>query len=1056
MRFLRRLIGEIIDDRVLDLGAMLAYYAVLSLFPMLLFVVSLALLVLPSGILAQGVHTAAEALPSEVRPILIQRADALIHATSSKFAITGAVLALWGASRGAASLGEALDTLWRRPERRSWLHRQLVAIAVTLVIAVLMIAALALLVVGPMIGDWLSLGRAFDVTWAIARWVGAGVLVLLLWAIVYRFLPDSDRPFRMFTPGACAGVAMWLVMSWGFGVYLAHARSYEATYGTLGGAIVFLTWLWLSNVAMLVGAEIDDVLRGGAPVRAITRKCWQQDALPCTMPAMKTSLACLFLVAGCPNVATDPGQGPGELPPIDGPTVEFDPANAIIPFPNNLILNPMTGKVTLPKQCNEGPATTALRTGVIDKLDGFGTFEATTQATFTDAPDLTSLLASTTTFATNNVVLFKRASGTTAIDPTTATAIPIAIELVQLPRFSTDCSMVTMVQTAVIVPQTPLDESSTYTAAILQGAKTASGDDFIPSFTWALTRQPVDPVTIDANGNVIVNNTPLDPSPGGDANNNGIPDIQELVGIDTLWKAHAAAMTFLAGAGHNNDSVLLAWEFTTQTVTGPLDPAVAGSPAAALDATTPIPNPLSILSGPIAQCAAVGLPAPCTAEDFIDKSLPGACTKSGGYLPCNAVGDIEVSVGAAGGGLASASYQQLTPNPGGTQLNSVPGQWSDPLHPTKVSTAKLDTLIFVPAAAAPATGYPTVVFGHGLGSSKESLAAIAPTLASQGIASVAIDFVDSGSRAVLITTDASLACNGKLSPTANNQCFAPVLSADLGTTRDNIRQTVLDLHQLALATAACGTTKCGALKVDASRINYTGISLGGIIGTTTASTSDFKAAVLDVPGVGLVDILENTLTPQISCSLVDGLIAAGIIMGTPSDITYDAAGNATVTTGTCLIQSGQPGDWRTQPGYQQFAGVARWVLDPADGANFVGKFLTQKRFLIEEVVLDQVVPNIATDDEGALVGLTPGMADISAALPPPASAAIVPATNIWVRYADLGQASGFPGNAFEHASLLRPSSKTSFNGNQFAQPAAGVLGTLRLQVDALTFLLLNQ
>src|SRR5205085_802414 len=114
-------------------------------------------------------------------------------------------------------------------------------------------------------------------------------------------------------------------------------------------------------------------------------------------------------------------------------------------------------------------------------------------------------------------------------------------------------------------------------------------------------------------------------------------------------------------------------------------------------------------------------------------------------------------------------------------------------------------------------------------------------------------------------------CNGaKLDPTRNNQCFAPFLSTDLGTTRDNIRQTVLDLHRLTLATKACGTTACGALKVDASRVNYMGISLGGIIGTTTSSTTDFKAAVLNVPGVGLVDILENTLTPQITCSLVDG------------------------------------------------------------------------------------------------------------------------------------------------------------------------------------------
>lgn len=260
LRFFRKLVHEIVHDDILDLGAMLAYYAVLALFPMLLFVVSLALLVLPHGVLETGIQMAGEAVPAGARSILVDRAHALVEATNSGFAITGAILALWGASRGAAALGTALNKLFEVEETRSWIKRQLIAVTVTLVVAAMMLGALALLVAGPFAAHWIGLGEQFDVIWDIARYIGAGLLVLVVWGIAYRFLPNTKRPFRVFSAGGIVGVILWLAASWGFGVYLGHAGSYEATYGTLGGAIVFLTWLWLSNLALLIGAEINDVL----------------------------------------------------------------------------------------------------------------------------------------------------------------------------------------------------------------------------------------------------------------------------------------------------------------------------------------------------------------------------------------------------------------------------------------------------------------------------------------------------------------------------------------------------------------------------------------------------------------------------------------------------------------------------------------------------------------------------------------------------------------------------------------------------------------------------
>ncbi len=263
-RFFRELGKHFMDDNVQNVGAMMAYYAVMALFPMLVFVLALAMLVLPHSVIDQGVQMAGAAVPPAVRDPLVQRIGSFTQQKHGLYAVLGAVLAMWGARGGLTSLMGALNLMFHKDETRSWLRRQLTAVLVTIGIGVLTVLALGLLVVGPPVGHWFAdrfgLGGAFDLAWGIGRWVGAGVLVMIVWAVIYKFLPNTDAPFRIFTPGAIAGVALWLGMSYAFGVYLGHFNSYEATYGTLGGAIIFLTWLWLSNMALLVGAEVNDIL----------------------------------------------------------------------------------------------------------------------------------------------------------------------------------------------------------------------------------------------------------------------------------------------------------------------------------------------------------------------------------------------------------------------------------------------------------------------------------------------------------------------------------------------------------------------------------------------------------------------------------------------------------------------------------------------------------------------------------------------------------------------------------------------------------------------------
>jgi membrane protein len=263
-RFIRDLEQRLAGDGVQDRAAMMAYYAVMSLFPMLVFVLAIALLVLPQDTVRQGLAMATETMPVSVRDLLGQHVESLLQASHAKLAVLGATLALWGASRGAVAMMAALNDTFHARETRSWLRRQLIALALTIGVAGLAVVSLSLLVIGPLVGRWiadrLGVAHAFDAVWAVGRWVGAACLVMVVWAIIYKFLPNTDAPFRVFTPGALTGVVLWLGASGLLGVYLAHFHSYETTYGALGGAIVFLTWLWISNMAILVGAEINDVV----------------------------------------------------------------------------------------------------------------------------------------------------------------------------------------------------------------------------------------------------------------------------------------------------------------------------------------------------------------------------------------------------------------------------------------------------------------------------------------------------------------------------------------------------------------------------------------------------------------------------------------------------------------------------------------------------------------------------------------------------------------------------------------------------------------------------
>jgi pimeloyl-ACP methyl ester carboxylesterase len=712
------------------------------------------------------------------------------------------------------------------------------------------------------------------------------------------------------------------------------------------------------------------------------------------------ALAGAIAAASCVSVDTDPQEtGSGSAKVI----VEFDPGNSVVPFPNNLLLDRTTGKVNLPTQCGESPLAGALRTLVVNALDGFGTFKTAMRITFTKPVDPTSLAG--------NVVLYRRATGTTPADPATAQPIPLVFIPGKTVRFSADCSTSAEVDAVTVVPAIPLTARSTYTVAVLAGVKSADGVDFNASSTWGLVRQSANPVTVE-NGVIISDRTPLNPADAEDK--------ATLLGLDLLWKAHAQGLGFIEAIGKPRANVLLAWEFNTQTTTTPLDPAVAGTPAAnqpkaAMTAVTTIAT------------GATDVPThmEATLRTFFGAPA-GVCIA----LNCALVGTVY------NGTVTGANYQSpgTNPIPGGP---TVPGPFSNPVTPMKFGDNALSVRILTPTGAAPTGGWPTIVFGHGLGGNRLLSYFVASQLAGQGFATASIDFVAQGARSVQISNAGVCATpNPALTP----QCYAPIFSTNLATTRDNIRQSVLDVQAVVNSLKLCNSaTACGGFEANSAKIGYMGISLGGIIGSVIVATTDVKGAVLNVPGVGLVDILENTETLAIRCSTVDGLIDAGIITGTKWN-----GVNGAGATGTCAGV-----EWRSQPGYLTFSSIARWVLDSSDGANFASRLAT-KRFLIQKVKADTVVPNVATDTMGRLLAVSipappspatnpvEGDATDDAVAAPTAWLLTAPQTNKWLQYTSNANFT------FVHGSLL--------NGGATVE---ALRGTRRVQVDAITFLVNN-
>lgn len=270
----RKTIREFSDDQCTDLAAALTYYAVLALFPALLALVSLLGLVGQQGKTEELINVLSDMGAGSVADTIRGPLDQLSQTSTAGLAlIIGIAGALWSASGYVGAFGRAMNRIYEIKEGRPFWKLRPLMIIITLASVILAgLVAIGLVVSGPLaraIGDAFGLGATAVTIWNIFKWPVLLALAALVVAILYYATPNVQQPkFRWISIGAAVAIVTWVVASGLFGLYVSQFANYNKTYGSLAGVIIFLLWLWITNLALLFGAELDAEMERGRQLQA--------------------------------------------------------------------------------------------------------------------------------------------------------------------------------------------------------------------------------------------------------------------------------------------------------------------------------------------------------------------------------------------------------------------------------------------------------------------------------------------------------------------------------------------------------------------------------------------------------------------------------------------------------------------------------------------------------------------------------------------------------------------------------------------------------------------
>jgi YihY family inner membrane protein len=267
----KRTVREFRVDNLSDWAAALTYYGVLSIFPALLVLVSLIDLA-GRGTIDTLLANLGQVAPGSVNQILKDAIGNLQQTRGSAgvLALVGLAVALWSASGYIAAFMRASNAIYDVPEGRPIWKTLPIRLGVTVVVMVLLaVSAVAVVATGGVadrLGRLLGIGRTAVTAWNILKWPVLLLIVSFMFALLYWASPNARQGFRWVTPGGILAVVVWVLASVAFAIYVANFSSYNKTYGSLASVIIFLVWLWLSNTAILLGAELNAELERGRAI----------------------------------------------------------------------------------------------------------------------------------------------------------------------------------------------------------------------------------------------------------------------------------------------------------------------------------------------------------------------------------------------------------------------------------------------------------------------------------------------------------------------------------------------------------------------------------------------------------------------------------------------------------------------------------------------------------------------------------------------------------------------------------------------------------------------
>ncbi len=255
------------EDDLSGQSAKLAYYFFLALFPLLIFLISVLGYFAAAGaqIRTDLMANLARAVPSSAGELVQKTLNEVIKARGSGKVIIGALAALWSASSGMSAVMDTLNRAYHVKESRSYVRQKLTSIALTIASSALVIVAIVLVIYGGKLADLVAahvgIGAALVYLWKIVQWPFLLGAMLLAFAMVYYFGPNLEEPhWTWISPGAAAGLVIWLAASFVVRLYLHFFNSYSATYGSLAGVAILMLWLYVSGFALLLGGEVNSAI----------------------------------------------------------------------------------------------------------------------------------------------------------------------------------------------------------------------------------------------------------------------------------------------------------------------------------------------------------------------------------------------------------------------------------------------------------------------------------------------------------------------------------------------------------------------------------------------------------------------------------------------------------------------------------------------------------------------------------------------------------------------------------------------------------------------------